>query len=74
MVVEVQAQHRLALQVEEASILQRDIDTRTTVEDCFVEDRDGTHGIVDRIVHILHERRSTSRHPHRSWGHIHRPE
>ena len=74
MVVEVQAQHRLALQVEEAPILQRYIDTRATVEDCLVEDRDGTHGIVDRVVHILHERRSASRHTHRPWGHIHRSE
>ena len=74
MVVEVQAQHRLALQVEEAPILQRYIDTRATVEDCFVEDRDGTHGVVDRVVHILHERRPASRHTHRPWGHIHRSE
>ena len=74
MIVQIQSQHRLALQVEEAPILQRDIDTRTTVKDCLVEDRDGTHGIVDRIVHILHERRSASRHTHRPWGNIHRPE
>ena len=64
-------QEALTLQRESRLILQRDIDGCTGLKDTLVQNRHGTHHIIDRIINILYQCRTSCGHFHRSAWHIH---
>ena len=69
-IVGIEAHHRFALHVHESLILEGDINASTAIQDRFVDDGDGPHGVVDGIIYILRKKGSTGCNPHRTGRYV----
>ena len=52
-IIGIEAHHRFALHVHESLIFEGNINACTAIQDRFVDDSYGTHGVVDSVIYIL---------------------
>ena len=62
LIVQVKPHHRLALHLHGRLVFQRDADRRTGRDNAFVQDGHHTGSIIDGIIHIFGQYRTTGRH------------
>ena len=67
-----QPEQTLPLHRERGLILQLHIHLRAALNDTLVEDGHRSHRIIDRIIDILHQRRTARGHGHTSARNVHR--
>ena len=72
LIFQVCAKQRLTLHREQCLILQLHIHIRSRLQDGLVQYRHSSHGVVHRVIHILHKGRTACCHNHTSARHIHR--
>ena len=68
----VQPEQTLPLHRERGLILQLHIHLRAALNDTLVKDGHRSHRIIDRIIDILHQRRTAGGHGHTSSRNVHR--
>ena len=73
-IFEVRTEEALALHRERTLALQLHIHVRAGLQDRSVENRHGSHRIIDGVVHVLYQRCTACRHGHRTAWHVHRPQ
>ena len=71
MIVGIQAKHSFTLKKSKAFIFKGNIHTCTAIDNGFIDDRNGTHTIVYRVVYVLGKQNASSRYTYRSRSYPH---